>query len=187
MSLFLIDPHVIQLCLAGKPKGHELLYKGSAPYAFSIARRYLENQEDCKDVMQEAYAKTFTNIKQYDAEKGPFKFWFRRIVVNCCLKLRQKQKAFLTVEGDLSEDSIDSSYLESIQLSREEIKKLLQEMPERYRIVFMLSVIDEFTHKEIAEQLNITSETSRSQLTRAKKWLRKHLEGSKKWEQYGLL
>lgn len=183
----MIDPHVIQLCLAGNPQGHELLYKGSAPYAYSIASRYLDNQEDCKDIMQEAFAKTFSSIKQYDAEKGPFKFWFRRILVNCCLKHLQKQKAFLTLEGKVADDPVDSSYLESLQLSRVEIKKLLEEMPDRYRLVFMLSVMDEYNHQEIAEQLNISPETSRSQLTRAKQWLRKHLEGSKKWEQYGLL
>ncbi len=183
----MIDPHVIQLCLAGKPKGHELLYKGSAPYAFSIARRYLDNQEDCKDALQEAYANAFRKINQYDAEKGPFKFWFRRIVVNCCLKYRQKRKAFLTVEGEIAEDPVDTSYLESLQLSREEVRRLLQEMPDRYRLVFMLSIMDDYTHKEIADELNISTETSRSQLTRAKQWLRKHLEGSKKWEQYGLL
>ncbi|MFK8057816.1 MAG: RNA polymerase sigma factor [Saprospiraceae bacterium] len=183
----MIDPHVIQLCLAGKPKGHELLYRSSAPYAFSIARRYLESQEDCKDAMQESYANVFSKIKQYDAEKGPFKFWLRRIVVNCCLKHRQKRKAFLTVEGEIAEDPIDSSYLESLQLSREEVQRLLQEMPDRYRLVFMLSIMDEYTHKEIADKLSISPETSRSQLTRAKQWLRKHLTGSTKWEQYGLL
>jgi len=183
----LIDPHVIQLCLAGKPKGHGLLYKSSAPYAFSIARRYLDNQEDCKDAMQEAYANVFSKINQYDAAKGPFKYWLRRIVVNCCLKNLQKRKAFLTVEGEVAEDPIDSSYLENLQISREEIKKLLANMPDRYRIVFMLFVMDEYSHKEIAEKLKITAETSRSQLTRAKQWLRKHLQGSEKWEQYGLL
>ncbi len=137
--------------------------------------------------MQEAYANVFNKIEQYDAEKGPFKFWLRRIVVNCCLKHRQKKKAFLTVEGEVAEDPIDSSYLENLQLTREEVHRLLQEMPERYQLVFMLSIMDGYTHKEIAEELNISPETSRSQLTRAKQWLRKHLEGSTKWEQYGLL
>ena len=137
--------------------------------------------------MQEAFANVFSKIEQYDAAKGPFKFWLRRIVVNCCLKHLQKRKSFLTVEGKVADDPVDSSYLESLQLSRQEIQRLLDEMPDRYRLVFMLYVMDEYSHKEISIKLKITPETSRSQLTRAKQWLRKHLQGSKKWEQYGLL
>ena len=136
--------------------------------------------------MQEAYAKTFSNISSFDASKGTFKFWFRKIVVNCCLKHLQKQKTILTLENEVAYDPIDSSYLESLQLSREEVKNLLRAMPDRYRLVFMLFVMDGYTHQEIADHLSISTETSRSQLTRAKQWLRKHLEGSTKWEKYGL-
>jgi len=137
--------------------------------------------------MQEVFASVFIKIEQFNPAKGEFKFWLRKITINTCLKHRRKHKAYLTVESNEKLQPPDESYLNSVQLSREDIAELLERMPERYRLVFMLSIMDDYSHKEIAAQLNISAETSRSQLTRAKKWLRKYLQDSKKWEQYGLL
>lgn len=181
-----IHPHIIRQSLQGDQSAHAQLYTTTAGYAFSVANRYLSNKEDCRDALQEAYAQVFKHLKQYDPAKAEFKFWLRRIVINVCLKQLDRSK-LLTVEAKEAPEPSDDSYLDQFELSRIDIRRLLAAMPERYRVVFMLSILDGYTHKEIAEQLNITPETSRSQLTRAKQWLKLHLEGSAKWEQYGLL
>lgn len=177
---------IIRQSLKGDQNAHAQLYTTTAGYAFSIANRYLSNKEDCRDALQEAYAQVFRNLHQYDPEKAEFKYWLRRIVINVCLKQLDRSK-IQSLEIDDQPEQIDDSYLEQFELSRIDIKGLLASMPERYRVVFMLSVLDGFSHKEISLQLHITPETSRSQLTRAKQWLKQHLQGSAKWEQYGLL
>ena len=181
-----IATHIIQQCISGDRAAQARLYTDSAGYAYSVASRYLSTREDCTDALQEAYAKAFMKLKQYDPQKGPFKFWLRRIVINVCLKHLDRSK-LLVVDSDEAPELADDTYLEQIELSRSDIKAMLSQMPERYRIVFMLSVMDGYPHNEIAKRLNITPQTSRSQLTRAKNWLKQHLTGTSKWQAYGLL
>lgn len=185
----MINTHIIETCKKGDKQSYALIYKSAAPYVYSIVRRYIEDTEYRKDVMQETFAKVFLNIKSFDAEKGPFKGWIRKVAVNeCLLHLRGKSNGVLFVEyaAERIEEIKDDSKLPT-DLSRAEIESILEKMPNGYRLVFMLSVLDEYSHKEISKTLNITPETSRSQLVRSKRWLRNFLNSQHKRDMYGLL
>ncbi len=183
----MIDNSLISLCKQGSRAAHGQVYNTCIPYVYSVVKRYIYNHEDCKDVIQEVFAKVFTKIDTYDSEKGTWNTWLRKITVNqCLLHLRSTKKLSLLNPIDESpEQSIDESEVLD-QLSREDIEKMLTNMPNGYKIVFMLSIIDGYNHTEISETLGITKVTSRSQLNRAKKWLKNQITKDHKYKAYGL-
>ncbi len=184
----IVQHTTIKDCQKGKSTAFEELYKGCAPFVFSIIKRYIRRQSDHKDVMQEIFARVFMNISKYDQEKGLFKFWLRRVSVNQCLQyLRKNKKELHWLSLDSLESNHEPSYNREIQLSENEIETILQKMPTGYKTVFMLTVFDGYNHKEVSELLDISAETSRSQLTRARKWLQKEFNGQAKKVLYGLL
>lgn len=183
----MVDPQIIKWCKKGQERGHRQLYKDCAPYVYSHVKRYIWDVDFRKDMMQEIFAKVFLNIKSFDANKGSFNSWVKRIAINECLQaIRKKRPLFIAKGLDESFDLKDDTPLPT-DLKRTDIELILEEMPAGYKLVFMLSVMDGFSHKEISEQLNITAETSRSQLARAKKWTKRYLLGSTKRGLYGLL
>jgi len=183
----LIKPEIILLCKKGKERGHAQLYKDCAPYIYSHVKRYIWDNDFRKDMMQEIFAKIFINIKSFDSDKGPFKGWIKRIAINECLQQIRKVRPLTVAKGiEETQELIDDTPLPT-DLKREDIELILNEMPTGYKLVFMLSVIDGYTHKEIAEQLNIAEQTSRSQLTRAKKWTKRYLLSKIQKDLYGLL
>jgi len=152
-----------------------------------MIKRYVANSELRKDLMQEVFAKVFTNIRSYNSEKGSFNNWIRKIAVNECLMHIRKARPLFVAEGiEDNAQIIDDAPLPT-ELKREDIDKILIAMPQGYKVVFMLSVMDGFSHEEIAKQLNITKETSRSQLTRGKKWIKRYFLNQYKSNLYGLL
>lgn len=183
----MIDNSLISLCKQGSRDAHGQVYNTCIPYVYSTVKRYIYNHEDAKDVIQETFAKVFTKIETFDSKKGTWNTWLRKITVNqCLLHLRKNKKLTLLSPIDESpEQSIDDSELLD-QLSRNDIDKMLANMPNGYKLVFMLNVIDGYDHGEISETLNITRETSRSQLNRAKKWLKNQITKDHKYKAYGL-
>ena len=130
----------------------------------------------------------FSSLEKYDPHRGQFKSWIGRITANRCATLLKRTINFSmrleeAITPELGEDSF--AYLD--QLSKAEIGQLLADMPKGYRTIFLLSVIDEYSHKEISELLNITPDTSRSQLFRAIKWIRKNIFPNTKDMVYGTL
>ncbi len=183
----MITAELIKDCLNGLEKGHAQLYKQCAPYVYSIIKRYVKDTELRKDLMQEVFAKVFSNINSFNMEKGSFNNWIRKIAVNECLQHLRKARPLFIAEGlEDSVEIIDDAPLPT-DLTRKDIEHILEKMPQGYRVVFMLAVMDGCTHKEIAKQLNINAETSRSQLTRGKKWIQRYLTNQYKSNLYGLL
>jgi len=181
----LTDPQNIEWCKKGLERGHAQLYKDCAPYVYSHIKRYIRDIDFRKDIMQEIFAKVFINIKSFDTEKGNFKGWVKRIAINECLQqIRKKRPLYNAQNIETSFDVADESPLPT-DLKRADIDLLLNDMPSRYKVVFMLSIIDNYSHKEIGEQLNITEATSRSQLTRARKWVKQYLLNNIQKELYG--
>ncbi|MEO0778724.1 MAG: RNA polymerase sigma factor [Bacteroidota bacterium] len=183
----LTDQRIIQRCKEGNETGYAQLYRSTAPYVYSFLKRYVNDADYRKDLMQEIYAKVFLHIAQYDPTKGSFKNWLRKITVNECLQYLRRSKKLPYTE-DLEENPYlrDDAPLPT-DLKREDVEQLLHRMPNGYRLIFMLSVMDGFSHREIAQSLDITSETSRSQLARAKRWIRQHFSKHPKKDLYGLL
>lgn len=151
----------------------EVLYNNCIRYVYTIVKRYISNENDHQDVIQEIFARIYINIVSFDDNKGEFKFWLRRLTINQCIKHYHKQiKSVKIVPIDLESNMQSYSNDITSTLSKDDIMMFLKKMPEGYKQIFMMVVIDEYSHQEISEMLNISPETSRSQLHRAKNWLR---------------
>lgn len=177
----MVKPDTITQCKNKNQRAFKALYEASLPYVFTIVKGYTENPDSRKDLIQEIFAKVFLNIKKFDAEKGEFKFWLRKVTVNHCLMFLRDKKKHFEME-DLESVSTSSNLKESINLSHLDpniTDQLLSKMPDGYRKVFSLVVFEGYSHDEVGEKLGISTETSRSQLSRSKKWLRHFLSNNK--------
>ncbi len=155
------------------------MYECCIRYVYAVVRRYVSNNSDHQDVIQEIFARVFLSIDSYDENIGEFKFWLRRLTINQCIQHHRKQTSSVKTVPLDSADHIEASLNDSIShLSKDDITLLLKRMPEGYKHIFMLVVIDGYAHKEVAEMLHISPETSRSQLHRAKKWLKEHFSSN---------
>lgn len=165
---------IIAGCIRQERKAQRALYERYAPLLFAVVRRYLSSYEDAEDVLAEVFYKIFTNINSYKAQ-GSLEGWLRRIAVNESLMFLRKQHALRhAVELDAEAVLVDE-YTAVDWLSAEEILQLLEQLPQGYRTVFNLYVIEGYKHREIAELLGISINTSKSQLILAKKRLRELL------------
>jgi len=136
----------------------------------SVANSYINNRDDAEDVLMNAFYKAFTKLedcKNYDS----FQFWLRKIVVNDAISFIRKNKHILYAETEFT-DAIAEQTEDINEFSQDiDLDVIFKEMPIGYKLVFNLSVFEEKKHQEIAEILNITEGTSKSQLSKAKKWL----------------
>ena len=143
---------------------------------------------EAEDVLVTAFTKILDRIGQYKGE-GSFEGWIRRVVVNEALTyLRRNRSMYIETELEAADRDPDSQHL-SDHLEAEDLANMIQELPSGYRIVFNLYAIDGYSHKEIAEQLNISENTSKSQLSRARIFLQKLLmerEASTKQKRHDL-
>lgn len=165
---------LITNCQQGDKQSQYLLVKQYSPMLLTVCRRYARDEAMAKDALQETFIRIFKHIKTYRAE-GNFEAWMRRIAINASLKPFEKK--YYTHEMPTS-TFVDDKWKEPEvfqHLRREEIIRQIQTLPEGYRAVFNLYVIEEFSHKEIAELMGISESTSRSQLLRARKMLREKL------------
>jgi RNA polymerase sigma-70 factor (ECF subfamily) len=171
-----VETNVIQAAIKREKGAFRLIYESCAPYAFAIVRRYISASNDHKDILQEIFARLFLSLDTFDKSKE-FKPWFRRIVINQCMQhLRKNRKDSVVIPlNNTTEEPKENLEHELTMLSKADIEYLLSQMPEGYRQIFMLVAIDDYTHKEAGELLDISPETSRSQFFRARKWLKKHL------------
>lgn len=169
---------LIEGCLAGKRKAQNELYTRFSPQLYGICLRYAANRFEAQDMLQEGFIKVFSSISSYE-RKGSFEGWVKRIVINNALNhIRSKAKQPLFT---------DFSDVEHIPEHHEEedeatplpdagtMLRLIQELPEGYRMVFNLYVFEDYTHKEIAETAGISENTSKTQLMRARNLLQKKI------------
>ncbi|MEL6274400.1 MAG: sigma-70 family RNA polymerase sigma factor [Bacteroidota bacterium] len=177
----MVSPSVLASVRKGNNAAFKELYQACAGYVYAITKRYVSNTSDHPDVIQEIFARVFLSIDTFDPSKGEFKAWLRKLAINQCMQHYRRGKSprvhvSLEVVSHFSADSEE----QFSQLTKEEIMAYLQKMPEGYRQIFLLVVMDGYSHKEAAELLSITPETSRSQLSRAKKWLKAHISPTNK-------
>ena len=177
----MVDPPIIELVKKGENEAFKLMYQRCISYVYAIVRRFVTNESEHPDVIQEIFARVFISVGTFDATKGDFKFWLRRLAINQCFRhYRQGKSPRLYVSIDAAEEIETDDFQFINEISIAEIEKYLSRMPEGYRQVFMLVIMDEYSHKEVGELLGISAETSRSQLSRAKSWLRKNILNSNK-------
>lgn len=157
-------------CKKGDRKCQKRLYERFSPKFLSVCRRYMKTSEDAEDALLQGFFKVFSKINQYTGQ-GNFEGWMRRIMVNeCLMALRKKVNFQLQVE--VSNLDIDTSVSVESKLAYEELITVLETLPIGYRTVFNMYVIEGYKHREIAEILGISINTSKSQLILAKKRLR---------------
>jgi RNA polymerase sigma-70 factor (ECF subfamily) len=140
----------------------------------TVCLRYAADKMEAEDILQDAFIKVYRNISQFKFE-GSFEGWIRRIVVNTALKHCQKKKIkFDEVKPDASNaGSLEPSAY--THLNEAELMKMINNLPDGYKIVFNLHVIEGYSHDEIAKMLNIQESTSRSQLVKARRFLQNEI------------
>lgn len=178
----------MQACIAGKRQAERELYNRFAPKMRGVALRYANCEEAADDILQDAFIKAFDQLKNYE-DQGNIGGWLYRITVNTALQAYRKQKSRNTHEASYGQESTGFTSNESLEnMKMEDLLRLIQELPEGFRMVFNLRAIDGYTHKEIAEMLGINEGTSKSQYARAKKQLQERIlaeENELKTRSYG--
>jgi RNA polymerase sigma-70 factor (ECF subfamily) len=182
----LVSTEIIEKCKRNEQRAYKQCYEACAPYVYAIVKNYI-NEDERKDAMQVVFAQIFSSLHNYDARKGAFKSWISQVTVYQCIGiLRKRKKLNLFVPFDDSHKLVSTDEEKLLtQMSSEDLNNFLSEMPTGYKTVFMLNIIDGYTHKEIAKLLDISAETSRSQLSRAIGWIRKNLLEATKNLVYG--
>lgn len=172
------EQELIKGCKMRNRDAQKKLYRQYAPVLLGICRRYVKQQEDAEDVMLESFYKIFSNIDQFEG-KGSFEGWMKRISVNESLMfLRRKHNFNLSIDSNHLEIKEDAWSIEE-KLFEEDILDIMDTLPTGYRTIFNLYVIDGLKHREIADELGISINTSKSQLIQAKRKLASLLKKTK--------
>ncbi len=174
---FDIHEYLIERCKSGDSIAQEEIYKRYARNMYNTAYRIVAHQAEAEDVLQESFLEVFTKINDYRGD-ATFGAWLKRIVVNRSITVLRKRKFEMTntVELDnLADTEYDFELLEEQSDLVQKIKKGIEKLPEGYRVVLSLYLLEGYDHVEIAQVLNITESTSKSQFLRAKEKLRKVL------------
>lgn len=163
---------ILEGCIKKDRAAQAGLYKLLAPKLLGLCIRYLQDREEAEDAMQDSFVKIFTNITSFKGN-GSFEGWARRIAVNTALTaLKARNKlSFERHTEDMEDIGIPEE--EPVTLSSADIMDCMKALPVGYRTIINLFLVEEFSHKEIAEKLAITESTSRSQYTRARQALMK--------------
>ncbi len=164
---------IIKGCVKKQYKFQKLLYEKYASLLYAICLRYLKNTDDAKDALQDGFIKIYEKIDTFSFN-GSFEGWIKRLVVNNCLMiLRNKKKIGFEQAWDDNYETVEEEEEDGdTYVDPKILFGLIQDLPEGYRTIFNLYVVDGFSHKEIAEKIGINEGTSKSQLARAKKLLR---------------
>lgn len=146
------------------------LYEHFAGKMYGVCLRYARNPSDAADILQEGFVKVFTKLDQFQFQ-GSFEGWIRKIMVNTALRAYQKQRFEHEKSGyeNLPESPVAPDAIAA--LSASELLELIRKLPDGYRAVFNLVAIEGYSHAEAADMLGIQESTSRSQLTKARRWL----------------
>ena len=161
------ESDLIQGCLAGDRRMQEELYKKFSPKMYAICLRYAADADEAQDVLQEGFIKVFKNLEKFRNE-GSFEGWMRRVFVNTSIENYRKRVNVHTITERDEVRIEDASWNALDNLAEKDIVQMVQELPPGYRTVFNMYVIEGYSHKEIADLLQITEGTSKSQLSRAK-------------------
>lgn len=168
---------LIKKCKQQDLSAQEQLYRLFSAKLFSVSLKYSRNYQEAEDNLQDAFLTIFKKIGQFK-NKGSFEGWLKRITINTALQRYRKPRVFALV----NEENIEQPELEidNDEVSLKFLLKIIQELPDRYRMVFNLYVMDGYSHKEIAELMEISVGTSKSNLARARQGLKEKIEKLRK-------
>lgn len=164
---------LIDECKQNDTQAQSQIYKRYASKLFSICLKYSRNYAEAEDNLQDAFITIFKKMHQYKA-KGSFEGWLKRITVNTALQRYRSVGVFDIINEDQIEDV--SVAIDDDNISLDFLLSIIQDLPDRYRLVFNLYVMDDYSHKEIAKLLEISNGTSKSNLARARLILKDKIE-----------
>ncbi|MEN9997620.1 MAG: hypothetical protein RI922_610 [Bacteroidota bacterium] len=170
------DATLIIECVNGNPRAQRLLFDKFARKMFSVCLRYAKNEEQAEDVLQDGFVKVFGKLKDFKSE-GSLEGWIRRIMVNTALdQIRKNNKQLGDTNIDDVGYKIENNDFIVENMMAEDLMKMVQAMPDGYKVVFNMFAIEGYSHSEIADTLGISENTSKSQYSRARAYLRERLE-----------
>ncbi len=163
---------IIKGCKRKKIKHQELLYKQFYAYGMSICLRYSNSREDAVEILNDSFLKIYNNISKFDTKKS-FTSWIRTIFINTAIDYSRKNIKLYKITSieEVDYEIYDNQITENLDV--EDILKLLNKLPNKYRAIFNLHEIEGYKHSEIAKKMEITESSSRTYLTRARKLLKK--------------
>lgn len=163
-------------CKKGDPRAQRALFEKFAPKMLAVCMRYVRSGEQAQDVLQDAFVKVFTKLDNYSGD-GSLEGWIRRVVVNTALDQIRRDLKF---RDDLDVEEVgyrlEQTMYQSDSFTESDLMKLISAMPDGYRVVFNMFAIEGFSHREIAETLNVSENTSKSQYSRARAYLQERLK-----------
>ena len=165
---------LITQCQKNSAKAQGELYKLYKNKLFSVCLKYSKNYAEAEDNLQDAFVTIFKKIDQYK-HKGSFEGWLKRIAINTSLQRYREDVGVYDIinEGNIEDVSVD---IDEENVSIDFLLQIIQELPDRYRLVFNLYVLDGYSHVEISELINISTGTSKSNLARARLILKDKIE-----------
>lgn len=177
------DTQLISECKKQNKNAQKTLYERFARKMLGLCMRYCRDVDTAYDLMHDGFVVVFTQISSYSG-KGSFEGWIRKIFVNIALENYRKEKQKVVYmdeignpEGFFDDNDSDLNGVPGVeQIPREELLKIIQQLPDGYRAVFNLYVFEEMSHKEISDVLGVSENTSRSQFSRAKMLLKKYVQ-----------
>lgn len=176
------ERELIKRCKSGDPVAQRALYEQSGPLLLGVARRYLPRMEDAEDVFVEGMFKILTKIQTF-REEGSFEGWMKRIIANEALMFLRKRHNFHLVR-EVEPDELQEPPAFEHELHAGDVLKILDQLPDGYRTIFNMYVIEGYKHREIADMLGISINTSKSQLILAKKRMQELLKKNR-WAKTG--
>lgn len=173
---------LIERCKVNDRAAQRELYHLFADNVMNIALRYASDSAEAKDIVQNSFVSCFTKLALFDQNKGQFKSWLSRVTINEALGIKRKKKNWILEESPelTSDESIENEALSNLTL--DEVKMVIDFLPENHRVILQMYYYDELSHKEIAELLQIEESSSRGKLSRARKcfitlWTKMQLDG----------
>lgn len=172
--MFQID--LIERCKANDRRAQLKLYKQYCDGMYCVAMRFLKNEDDAEDVLQEAFVKAFQKIEQFKGEVT-FGAWLKRIVINKSLDhIKSKKEKFLELQENTLHIVEDDNWQVEESISIEAVKRAMEQLPEKYRFVVQLFLVEGYDHSEISEILKLEQTTCRTRLLRGKAQLKELLK-----------
>jgi RNA polymerase sigma-70 factor (ECF subfamily) len=166
---------LIKNCQKGNSDAQRVVYEIFAPKMFGVCMRYCKSREEAEDCLQEGFVKVFVKIDGFQF-KGSFEGWIRRIIVNTIMESFRKKNPVIPVD-DFASFTIpeEEAAPNESELGESELLKMIDSLPPQYRMVFNLYAMEEYSHEEIANTLGISVGTSKSNLSRARQWLKERI------------
>ncbi|MBT8281798.1 MAG: sigma-70 family RNA polymerase sigma factor [Muriicola sp.] len=173
ISLYENEKATLRKAVRGNRNAQRMIYEKYSPKMLSVCRQYIKDNHFAEDVMISGFVKVFKGLNSFRSE-GSFEGWIRRIMVREAITYLRKNQ-FVVYDSEKIETYIEAVLYNESQLQVEEVQKLIDSLPDGYKTVFVLYAVEGYKHREIAELLQISESTSKSQLFKARQFLQQRI------------